>query len=63
MLLFSPRPLGRPFDSLCLVSRRSDPNLLAWSGGIIPEDKMKEHSRKIRSLAVFVGIGRDAITP
>jgi len=61
MVLFSPRPLARPFDSLCLFSRRSDPN--AWSGGIIPEDKMKEHSRKIRSLAVFVGIGRDAITP
>jgi hypothetical protein len=51
------------FDSLCLFSGQSNPNLPAWSGGIIPEDRMKEHSRKIRSLAVLVGIGRDAITP
>ena len=58
MVLFSPRPLARPFDSVCLFSQTFSPGVAA----LYLKIKMKEHSRKIRSRAVFVGIGRDAIT-
>jgi len=60
MVLFSPRPLARPFDYF-LVDQ-----IQTFSPGVAAlylKNKMKEHSRKIRSLEVFVGIGRDAITP
>lgn len=52
MVLFSPRPLARALSIPLLIFWTIRSNLPAWSGGIIPEDQMKEHSRKIRSLAV-----------